>query len=142
MIGTMLKNGNYKKDFSKPEKELVEILIEKLNLKKDDFYSCLNKQFFIYDKNIKKIFTYDFVSKINKKVIEFNGDYWHCNPIKYKEDFFNKRKQMFAKDIWEYDKDRINKIKKLGYNVIVIWESDYNNNKEQTIQKCIDFLNN
>ena len=141
MIDTMIKNGNYKKDFSKPEKELVEKLVNILDLKDDEHFSCLNKQYFIYDKINKRFYTYDFVHKINKKVIEFNGDYWHCNPNNYKSDFFNKRKQMTAMEIWELDEKRINKIKENGYKVLIIWESDYIHHKEETIQKCINFLN-
>ena len=141
MKNTMIDNGNYKKDFSKPEKELVESLIKELKLKNEDHYSCLNEQYFIYNTYSKKIYTYDFVLKSLNKIIEFNGDYWHCNPMKYKSNFFNKRKQMFAKDIWSYDEMRINRVKEIGFDVLVVWESDYKKNKEETVQKCIDFLN-
>jgi len=79
---------------------------------------------------------------VKKKVIEFNGDYWHCNPLIYKEDFFNKSKQMFAKDIWNYDKIKIDSIEKLGYKALIIWEYDYNNNKQKVVQQCIDFIKN
>lgn len=142
MKDTLINNGNYKKDFSIPEKELVETLIEKLKIKDDEHHSCLNEQFYIYDTDTKKIFIYDFILKANKKVIEFNGDYWHCNPIKYKTNFFNKRKQKFAYEIWDYDNKKINKIKEKGYEVLIIWEYDYNNQRKQTIQRCIDFLTN
>ena len=132
---------NYRKDFSKPEIELINEIINILKLKDDDHYSGLNEQYFIYNNITKTFFTYDFVLKTQKKVIEFNGDYWHCNPLIYKEDFFNKNKQMFAKDIWKRDNEKIVSIQQRGYEVLVIWEKDYNNNKKQTIQDCIDFIN-
>lgn len=59
-------------------------------------------------------------------IIEFNGDYWHCNPKKYSPDYLHPHKKKTAKDIWEEDKIRIDKIKKYGYNLEVIWESDFN----------------
>lgn len=121
---------------------MFESIIEKMNIKDDENYSCLNKQFFIYNEKNKDFFTYDFILKQNKKVIEFNGDYWHCNPKKYKFDFFNKRKQMTAQEIWDRDKLRIDSIKSEGYEVLVIWESDYNKNKEKIIEKCLNFLKN
>ena len=48
---------------------------------------------------------------------------------------------MFAYEIWDKDKLKNDSIKNIGYNILIIWESDYKNHKEQTIQKCIDFLN-
>jgi len=128
------KNDNY----SDLEIELFEIVIQKLNLINETIHYG-KKQFFKYFKNLGKTFSYDFVYK--KKIIEFNGDYWHCNPKKYNGNYFHKYLQMFAYEIWEKDKLKINSIKNVGYDVLVIWESDYKNHNEQTIQKCIDFLN-
>lgn len=132
---------NYRKDYSKPEMELIKEIIKKFNLNLDEHYSCLNEQYFVYNNITKKFFTYDFVLKNQKKVIEFNGDYWHCNPKIYKEDFFNKNKQMYAKDIWKRDEDKINIIQQRGFETLIIWESDYKNDKQKVIQQCIDFIN-
>lgn len=140
MKNTLLTR-NYRRDSSKPEIELVTKIVEILNLNSDEHFSILNQQFFIYDSKNKNFFTYDFVIKNKMKVIEFNGDYWHCNPLIYKDDFFNKNKQKYAKEIWEYDIKKINNIKQKGYEVLVIWESDYKENKELAIQKCINFIN-
>jgi G:T-mismatch repair DNA endonuclease (very short patch repair protein) len=62
-------------------------------------------------------------------LIEYNGDYWHCNPNKYNTDYINNKKNMTAKEIWEYDKDKIYLAEKNGYYCEVIWESDYKQNK-------------
>jgi G:T-mismatch repair DNA endonuclease (very short patch repair protein) len=48
---------------------------------------------------------------------------------------------MSSEEIWEYDKIKIDSIVKEGYEVLVIWESDYKENKELAIQKCINFIN-
>ena len=64
-----------------------------------------------------------FIPSLNL-IIEYNGDYWHCNPKKYNHDYFNQKKQKTAKELWEYDKHKIDLIKKKGYNLEVIWESD------------------
>ena len=60
----------------------------------------------------------------------------------YKCDYFNKTKQKTASEIWEYDKRKIKCAELHGYKVLTIWESEYNKDKEGTIQKCIDFLLN
>ena len=41
----------------------------------------------------------DFIDIEKKKIIEFYGDYWHCNPLKYNSTFFNKHKELTAKQI-------------------------------------------
>jgi G:T-mismatch repair DNA endonuclease (very short patch repair protein) len=63
-------------------------------------------------------------------IIEYFGDYWHCNPKKYESDFFNKKKGKFAWELWDYDKKKIDLIKSYGYNLEVVWEGDLKlNNK-------------
>jgi G:T-mismatch repair DNA endonuclease (very short patch repair protein) len=60
-------------------------------------------------------------------IIEYNGDYWHCNPKKYEANYYNQKKQKFAKELWEYDKNKVDLILKKGYNLEVVWESDLKN---------------
>jgi G:T-mismatch repair DNA endonuclease (very short patch repair protein) len=57
-------------------------------------------------------------------IIEYFGDYWHCNPKKYSQNYFNEKKNMTAKEIWDYDNKKIDLIKNYGYNLEVIWESE------------------
>lgn len=73
----------------------------------------------------EKDYFIDIVSNDCKIAIEYNGDYWHCNPVKYQPDFMHHVKLKTASEIWNDDKNRINIIEKNGYEVIVIWESDY-----------------
>jgi G:T-mismatch repair DNA endonuclease (very short patch repair protein) len=64
-----------------------------------------------------------FIPSLNL-IIEYNGDYWHCNPKKYNPDYFNQKKQKTAKELWEYDKNKIDLIRGKGYNLEIVWESD------------------
>ena len=91
-----------------------------------------NETNILLEKRIKnsKIFADIQIPNI-KLVIEFNGDYWHCNPQKYKSDYFNKKKSLYAKEIWERDAQRLEKIKKLGYSVVVVWENDFLMDKDK-----------
>jgi hypothetical protein len=61
------------------------------------------------------------------KIVECYGDYWHCNPNKFNADYFHTIKKMTAKEIWEYDKNRVDLLKNAGYDVEIVWE---NNNKK------------
>lgn len=82
----------------------------------------------------------DFAS--GNKVIEFYGDYWHANPaivsrttrVKFRH------KEMLAESIWERDANRLEFIKSKGYEVKIVWESDFRKNPEQVVKECIEWL--
>jgi hypothetical protein len=61
-------------------------------------------------------------------IIEYYGDYWHCNPNKYDQDYYHKIKKKTAKEIWERDNIKIDLVKKNGYTLEVLWEYDFNQN--------------
>ena len=85
-----------------------------------------------------KIFLYDI--NVGNKIIEVNGDYWHCNPMMYESNWTHPVKQKTSSDIWNSDEIKIKNAKEQGYEVLVIWESDYNNNKKETLDECRKFL--
>lgn len=76
----------------------------------------------------------------DKLVIECYGDYWHCNPIKYQPEYFHTKISLKAKQIWKKDVARKNKIEEKGYKVLIIWEKDWNTNKEKARKNIVDFL--
>lgn len=118
---------------SKFANSLIESLCKNLCLNFDD---CIEHR--LYDNVLNKMFIYDFVYK--NKFIEINGDYWHCNPSKYDADFYNKSKNMTAKQIWEKDQNKIDAAKRAGYDIYVVWEKDYRDNPKETIKRCTQFL--
>ena len=68
---------------------------------------------------------------INSNIaIECNGDYWHCNPIVYSPEYYHTKIRKTAKQIWESDDYRNNLLRKNGYPVIVLWEKDWNEDKD------------
>jgi hypothetical protein len=94
-------------------------------------------QFTLINSN-KKQYVYDIFA--NKKIIEYNGDFWHCNPIKYSADYINPRTKLKAVDKWEVDHVKLQYAKDQGYEVLVVWENDFKKNKEEVIKQCIQFL--
>lgn len=57
--------------------------------------------------------------------LEFiDGDYWHCNPAKYKADYYHKNIKLTAQQIWDRDRRITEKAISLGYKVNRIWERD------------------
>jgi hypothetical protein len=107
------------------------------------FHHGYNQEWVINVRNYKTIFL-DFYLRDTGKVIEFFGDYWHCNPIKYESEQSvniggNYRK---VSDIWNDDRIRIDFIEKMPYinDVLVIWENDFRNDPDMVVDRCIEFL--
>ena len=110
--------------------------VDKLRIK----FAEMDKEFFLLNEN-KEWFAYDFVSITNKKCIEFNGDFWHCNPNLFDGDYLHRIKKIKASQVWENDSNKIEFMKRNGYEVLVIWESEYKKNPQQILDRCINFLN-
>jgi hypothetical protein len=106
------------------------------------YFDDKNKEYFFAKKGYKTVFV-DFFHSTKGKIIEFLGDYWHGNLEEYEPDFFNSRANATAKQLNENTHARTEYIEREhGCRVLVIWENEYKRNREQTIQKCVDFLNN
>lgn len=77
---------------------------------------------------------------LNSKVIELNGDFWHANP----KVFTDKRKILYrgltVEQITNHGGMRDKIVKKHGYELLTIWESDYLKNKKNIVEKCAKFL--
>lgn len=112
----------------------------------DKVYFATSKhgEFSIFDSDNHCIRFYDYVDSNKKKCIEFNGDIFHANPLFYTADsrpnFYNKN--ITASEIWENDKSKIELIKSRGFDVLIIWENEYNNNPQMITKRCKDFIYN
>ncbi len=75
-------------------------------------------------------------------IIEIFGDYWHFNPKKYDGELIQKRrkKEIKVKEVWEEDELILNGMKKLGYKVLVVWESEIKEEIEKVTEKIIHFI--
>ena len=68
--------------------------------------------------------TYTLNVNNKKHIIEVYGDYWHCNPKLFKEDFYHPQLKQTAAEKWAADDQRKQYLESLGYTVTVVWESD------------------
>lgn len=138
------ENGNLKQGYSNISQELFYKLLEYYNIddKKDIYFATKNEEYRL-NKISGGIYIYDFTDIKNKKIIEYNGDQYHANPKIYKSNDMPHpfRKTILAKDIWQKDKKKIITAKKEGFDVLIIWDSEYNKKKKETIRKCLNFLN-
>lgn len=104
---------------------------------KNCYFAEYNKEFGVLTDT--QYYYYDYVDTELKKCIEYNGDYWHCNPKFYGPDY-KTHYGYSAVEIWNKDEKKLMSIKNRGYDVMVIWESEYLENPEDTLKKIEDFL--
>lgn len=103
-------------------------------------YTAKTKQFSIWNRYSDGICFFDIVNSERKKIIEFHGDYWHCNPAKYSADFIHPHSGLSAKEIWKRDFYKIKCALDRGFSVKIVWWSDYENNKDEIIEECATWL--
>ena len=125
--------GDGRSPQSKFAKDIINILCGFLQIEVPE------KEKWIYDSDTNNNYAYDFTYK--NKIIEFNGDYWHANPEKYSKDYYNKRKQKTAKEIWENDRLKKECAEKHGFEVFYVWENDWHKDSSKILKDCLEFLN-
>lgn len=130
----LMKKRTFKyKNYSNISQELFNSLIRD----NGEYYYGDNEWVISHDKGI---FYVDF--KYEDKIIEFNGSVFHADKRFYNADDtpnpFNK--VLKAKEIWHYDEKRLNIINRKNYNIKIVWEYDYLNDKEKVINECKEFL--
>ena len=59
-------------------------------------------------------------------IYEFHRDYWHGNPSKYASNIWNSKTKCTMGELYERTIVGEAKLRELGYNVVVIWESEWN----------------
>lgn len=104
-----------------------------------------------YSENSKRRWVfYDFFLKDFNVLIEVNGNYWHANPILYRENdeiIFPGGFTFKVKEIWQRDLRKKQIAEENSYYLITIWEEDCKtltkeNLKEQIVLKLKELIKN
>ena len=134
-LKSLHSNGNLKSGYSLVSQELFEDIDSRFV--DNQFQFKIKNGEFIISK-----YAVDFIDHSSSKIIEFNGDIYHANPSIYNEsDNPNPwNRKLTSSDIWNYDKCRNDEIESMGYQVLVIWESDYRKNRQKCVSECVEFL--
>ena len=80
-------------------------------------------------------YNFDFMFR-GKKILEIQGDFWHGNPNKYKENDIL-MEGWIVKDVWNKDKRKKELVEKNGYDIYYLWENEINKMTDEDIK---DFL--
>lgn len=84
------------------------------------------------DKNVIKPKELDIVLPELKLAFEFDGTYWHADSRIFVENDVISQKQMTAKEIWEYDNNKVLLAESKGIKLIRIKELDWVNDNINT----------
>ncbi len=118
------------------EEKANEIIKSRITNGRSGSISSIEKKYFeelgdgwktqlVLKKDDGNVFLYDFYNETEKRIIEFQGDYWHCNPMKYKASYYHPQKRLYAKEIWDIDKYKKSVAESHGWMVEYVWETDY-----------------
>lgn len=99
---------------NKQEKKIASIL-RKLKIK---FHFTGNGNFIVGG------FNPDFKIKSQKKLIEFYGEIFHADPLRFKSNNNIPILNIKARKIWKINKRREREYRKSGYRVLIIWERE------------------
>jgi hypothetical protein len=143
-LNSLLTNGNMVIGYSKISQELFYKILETYDIiDREKIYFATHNGEYKIEKENGGVWLYDFTDLKNKKIIEYNGDDYHGNPNKYNAyDNPNPfKKNITAQEMWEKDKNKSLQANEQGFDILVIWDSEYRwGNKQEIINKCINFL--
>lgn len=130
---------------SKVALELFNKIMENTKVKKHKiWFDGHPKEFGKYLHELDRYVFFDFFDETTGRIIEFNGDYWHANPLVYESDsiiHMPGKTTKLAKDIWQWDEARNKAIKsEFGYEVLVVWHKEWNENPDEVLNRCLEFL--
>lgn len=141
---SLTENGNLKCGFSKISQDLFYDIIKyyKYEDLKKVYFATKNQEYFIC-KGKGEFYQYDFVDLPNKKIIEYNGDEYHANPEMFEADEYPHpfRKTITAQEIWNKDERKLQVAEEEGFEILTIWDLEYRRHKEETLERCKNFLN-
>lgn len=141
------KNGNgiCNRVYSLSEKELSIVLYDIVEKKCENynFFSVgtgKGQQYNIFADGKNYYYDITFICGDRKRIIEFNGDFWHMNPKIYKSTDYNTAIELTAQEIWDRFNKKMSVAESNGFKTLVVWEDDWNNRRDDIIKECINFL--
>ena len=102
-------------------------------------YTVKTNQFCIWSDVLQSPCFYDITDSRRMKVIEFNGDYWHCNPLMYESSFYHPHLKMTANNVWEYDYAKIKAATDRGFSLKIVWEADFIKDANTVIKEVVQW---
>lgn len=112
---------------AKADEFFSSLITEIKDVVDSDIFTATNEngEFSILHTNNQQCYFYDFVIPDLNLCVEYNGDYWHCNPTMYKPTHIHPERNITAAEIWHTDLIKEQYMTdKCGFTTITVWESD------------------
>lgn len=127
--------------YSKGSQELFDSLTEIYsNECSKIYYATKNKEFAKYCPDTKKYYYFDYCILDKKLIIEYNGLKFHCKPgheSAWKNPYDS---DLTADAIKQRDYEKCKFAESLGFTVLVVWEDDYENDKQKTVSTLKEII--
>jgi len=69
-------------------------------------------------------------------IVEYYGDIYHCNPIRYRDpNQYVPAIQRTVEEQWKRDRRRLGVFYKYGYSVVIVWEKDFHRDPKREIER-------
>ncbi|MEK6881287.1 MAG: NUMOD3 domain-containing DNA-binding protein [Nanoarchaeota archaeon] len=128
LVGRKRSNETKQKMKEARAKLIIPIKDTKIEKKIQSFLKELNIEFFTHQyMKINHGYQCDIFIPSKNLIIECDGDFIHCNPIKYSSGFVRfptGKKIITAQEIWERDKLRTSELIEKGFKVLRLWEHE------------------
>lgn len=88
-------------------------------------------------------YLYDFYFPDTGILLEYQGDYWHANPLKYNSGTSLKIQNVGivkVDAIWEKDRAKRQAAENRGYTVVYLWEMDFKKRGFAALQELLPFV--
>lgn len=136
-VDNAFKLAKHRKN-TKPQKELLEALRSKLHghrVVPEAQIEMGQRE----DRAWSSVCYADILFPDRRIIVEFYGDYWHCNPSvgKYAPEFVHHKKLKTAQEIWDEDARRERDLRALDYDVIVVWEDDWKHRRVAVLDTIV-----
>ena len=112
---------------SKPAREWIKYISHNKNMQ---HFDSDEGEYKIPNTNYKA----DGYDKDTNTIYEFHGDFWHGNPKKYNPEDINPISDKTFGELYKKTEDKKKSVKKIGYNYVCIWESEWINFKNTIIK--------
>ena len=140
-ITTNFKKTTATSSVSEEEKYFVQYLDENI-------FRGNTENIFSYKKrgpcfrNGDKVIIPDLVDNNVKLIIEYYGEFWHMHPDFFSPEDVHPVTLLTAQQTWDNDKERVKYLESLGYKVMVVWGSDFKQNKKMILQEIKKYYEN
>ncbi len=85
-------------------------------------------------------YIYDFYFANFNTILEYQGDYWHCNPNQYTSGSLVRMAglgNVLVDYIWAKDQLKKEMAERQGFKLITLWEADYKKLGWEAIKNCL-----